>query len=111
MQFSVLIAALLLAIVPPNNPQLRVHDLAGLLNAEQRQSLERLAHEVEQQTSAQLAVVTVPSLEGRTVESYANELFNSWGIGNRDTNNGVLFLIAPNEHRMRIEVGAGSSCF
>ncbi|MGD9723715.1 MAG: YgcG family protein [Pirellulales bacterium] len=100
--------AVLLAIVPPpRDSKLRVHDLAGLLSPEQRESLERLAQDVERQTTAQLAVVTVPSLEGRTVEDYAHELFNTWGIGQRDTNNGVLFLVAPKERRMRIEVGYG----
>jgi uncharacterized protein len=66
-----------------------------------------VARQVERQTTAQLTVVTVGSLGGKTVESYAHELFNQWGIGRRDVNNGVLFLIAPNERRMRIEVGYG----
>jgi uncharacterized protein len=66
-----------------------------------------LARDVERQTTAQLAIVTVTSLEGKTIEQYANELFNQWGIGRRDVNNGVLLLIAPREHQVRIEVGYG----
>ena len=62
---------------------------------------------VERQTTAQLAVVTVPSLRGETVEAYAHELFNEWGIGKKGVNNGVLLLVAPTERRMRIEVGYG----
>jgi uncharacterized protein len=107
MQLLVLMAGLALAIAPPQDPKLRVHDLAGLLSPEQRASLEDMAQQLERETTVQLAVVTVPSLEGRTVESYANELFNTWGIGRRETNNGVLLLVAPNERRMRIEVGYG----
>jgi uncharacterized protein len=107
MQSVGLFAGLLLAIVPLQDTTIRIHDLAGLLTAEQRQELERLAREVERETTAQIAVVTVDSLDGRTVESYAHEMFNAWGIGQRDLNNGVLFLIAPNERRMRIEVGYG----
>ena len=91
----------------PRDPTARVHDFANLLTAEQRASLEELAQSVERQTTAELAVVTVPSLRGETVESYAHELFNNWGIGKKKTNNGVLFLIAPTERRMRIEVGYG----
>jgi uncharacterized protein len=96
-----------LAVVPLQDKTQRIHDFAGLLSIEQRQSLEQLAREVERQTTAQLAVVTVESLDGKTVEAYAHELFNAWGIGQQATNNGVLFLIAPRERRMRIEVGYG----
>lgn len=107
MQNAILIAGLLLAVAPPHDPNLRVHDLAALLSAEQRSSLESLAQDVERQTSCQFAIVTVTSLEGKTVEQYANELFNAWGIGQRNLNNGVLLLVAPQERRMRIEVGYG----
>ncbi len=102
-----LVAASLLAVVMPQNPNARIHDFAGLLSAEQRASLEQLSQDVEQQSTAQLAVVTVESLEGKTVESYAHELFNAWGIGRKNLNNGVLLLVAPQERRMRIEVGFG----
>ncbi len=107
MQLSALIAAALLAVVQPQDTNLRVHDFANLLSASDRQMLEGIAQDVEQKTTAQIAIVTVRSLEGQTVDAYANTLFRSWGIGQRQTNNGVLFLIAPNERRMRIEVGDG----
>ena len=83
MQLTALMAGVLLAVVAPRDPTLRVHDLAGLLSAAERESLESLAQSVERQTTAQLAVVTVRSLDGQTVESYAHELFNSWGIGQK----------------------------
>jgi uncharacterized protein len=107
MQLSILITAVLLVVVEPQATNQRVHDFANLLSAEQRQSLEEVARDVEHKTTAQFAIVTVNSLDGQTVESYAHELFNKWGIGKGDTNNGVLFLIAPNERRMRFEVGDG----
>jgi uncharacterized protein len=105
--FLACVAALLLAVVMPQNPNARVHDFAGLLSADQRTALEQIAQDVEKQTTAQLAIVTVQSLDGKTVEHYANELFNAWGIGRKDLNNGVLLLVAPQQRRMRIEVGRG----
>lgn len=107
MPWAILIAAALLAVVQPQDKTLRVHDFANLLSPADRQALESLAREVEQKTTAQLTVVTVPTLDGKTVEAYANELFNAWGIGQRKLNNGVLFLVAPNERRLRFEVGYG----
>lgn len=107
MQVAVVLFVALLAVVQPRDKTLRVHDFANLLSPADRQSLESLSRDVEQKTTAQLTIVTVPTLEGKTVDAYAHELFNSWGIGQRKFNNGVLFLIAPNERRMRIEVGYG----
>jgi len=107
MQVSALVAAALLAVVQPQDTTRRVHDFANLLSPEQRESLESAARDVEQKTTAQVAVVTVTSLDGQSVDAYAHELFNSWGIGQREKNNGVLLLVAPTERRMRIEVGYG----
>ncbi|MCI5131991.1 MAG: TPM domain-containing protein [Candidatus Electrothrix sp. EH2] len=85
----------------------RVYDFSSLLSAEQEAQLEQLTSGVAKATTAELDIVTVSSLHGETIEEYANNLFNEWGIGRADTNNGVLFLIAPNERRVRIEVGYG----
>ncbi len=93
--------------IPQALPGRRVHDFANILPAEVESELERQAQTVEQITSAQLAIVTVASLENKTVDEYANDLFNSWEIGRRDRNNGVLFLFAPVEKRVKIEVGPG----
>src|SRR5262249_12642103 len=54
-----------------------------------------------------IAVATVPTLEGDTVESYSVELFKRWGVGKKGKDNGVLILVAPSEHKTRIEVGYG----
>lgn len=85
----------------------RVYDFASLLSAGQETQLEQLTAGIAEATTAELDIVTVSSLHGETIEEYANNLFNEWGIGRADTNNGVLFLVAPHERRVRIEVGYG----
>jgi uncharacterized protein len=62
---------------------------------------------LELRTSHQLVVATVPSLDGRSVEDYANRLFRAWGLGRKDQNDGVLLLVVPTERKLRIEVGYG----
>ena len=89
------------------SPQGYVTDAAGLLDAGSKQSLEEQLAEFERQTSTEIAVATVPSLEGDTIEDYAVVLFKQWGVGKKGKDNGVLLLVAPNEHKMRIEVGYG----
>lgn len=93
--------------LPPADPTKRVHDFAQTLSLGTRASLENELQAIEQETTAQVAVVTVSSLDGETVEAYANSLFNAWGIGQHGVNNGALFLISPSERRTRIEVGYG----
>jgi uncharacterized protein len=102
---GLLLPVCLLAAFP--TPQGAVTDEAGVLDAKARAELGALLRDVEQQTSAEIAVVTVPSLDGMTVEEYANRLFKAWGIGKKGRDNGVLVLVAPTEHKMRIEVGYG----
>jgi uncharacterized protein len=84
-----------------------VNDFSSVLKAETRTQLEQLLRAVESETTAEIAVATVPSLEGMSVEEYANRLFAEWGVGKGDVDNGVLVLVAPNEREMRIEVGYG----
>lgn len=84
-----------------------ITDLAGVIPAEKKASLETLCGELEQKTGAQLAIVTVRSLEGQSVEDYAVDLFKQLGIGSKKDNRGVLLLLAPNERKYRIEVGYG----
>jgi len=84
-----------------------VSDLAGAIAPEARTRLEALCSEVEQKTGAQLAIVTVQSLEGESVENYAVDLFKQLGVGDKKDNRGVLLLVAPNERKYRIEVGYG----
>jgi uncharacterized protein len=84
-----------------------VTDLAGVIDPATRQKIELLATEVEQKTGAQIAVVTVNSLEGQAREDYAVDLYKHLGIGSKKDNKGVLILIAPKERQYRIEVGYG----
>ena len=84
-----------------------VTDLAGVIGTEKKASLEALCTELEQKTGAQLAIVTVRSLDGQSVEYYAVDLFRQLGIGSKKDNRGVLLLVAPNERKYRIEVGYG----
>src|SRR6516225_3714361 len=72
-----------------------VTDLAGVIDPATRQKIELLATEVQQKTGAQIAVVTVNSLEGQTREDYAVDLYKHLGIGSKKDDRGVLLLIAP----------------
>ncbi|MDP2319636.1 MAG: TPM domain-containing protein [Acidobacteriota bacterium] len=84
-----------------------VNDFAGILDAATRARLEQRLKEVEATSSSEIAVATVTSLEGMSVEEYATRLFKEWGVGQEKTDNGVLILVAPNDREMRIEVGYG----
>ena len=92
---------------PSLRPSGHVNDFANILDATSRAELESLLATLETETTAEVAVVTVTSLDGTSVEEFANTLFRTWGIGQRDKDNGVLILVAPAERRMRIEVGYG----
>lgn len=84
-----------------------VSDLANVLDADSEQKLNLLIGEVQQKTGAQIAVVTVKSLEGEEASQYANELYKQWGVGPKKDDRGVLILVAPDEHRYWTEVGYG----
>jgi uncharacterized protein len=84
-----------------------VTDLAGVINTDTKTRIENLCTELEQKTGAQMAIVTVRSLDGETVEQYANELFKQLGVGNKKENRGVLVLVAPTERKYWTEVGYG----
>lgn len=84
-----------------------VNDFANVIKQDARNHLESLLNSFENATGNEIAVVTLPSLEGRTVEDIAVDLYKTWGIGKKGKDNGVLFVVAPNERKMRIEVGYG----
>jgi uncharacterized protein len=88
-------------------PQGYVTDLAHVVDPATKAKLETLCAEVEQKTAAQIAVVTVNSLDGRSKEDYAADLFKQLGVGSKKENRGVLLLIAPKERQYKIEVGYG----
>ncbi len=82
-------------------------DDAHILSPATKTSLEGKLADLEQKSTIQLVVATIPSLDGQDVETYANTLFRHWNLGQAQKNNGVLFVIAPSDHKMRIEVGYG----
>jgi uncharacterized protein len=84
-----------------------VTDLAGVIAPDTKARLEALCHEVEEKAGAQIAVVTVHSLEGESVENFAVDLYKQLGVGSKRDNRGVLLLVAPDEHKYRVEVGYG----
>jgi uncharacterized protein len=88
-------------------PKGYVTDLAGVIPAATRQRLESLCAELDQKTGAQLAIVTVRSLDDRPVEDYAVDLFKHLGVGAKKQDSGILLLLAPNDRKYRIEVGYG----
>jgi uncharacterized protein len=85
----------------------RIVDQANIIPTDTRAALEPKLADLEEKSGIQLVVATVKSLEGQDIEPYANELFRSWKLGEKQKNNGVLLLVAPNERRVRIEVGYG----
>ncbi len=99
----------LLAQATPTFPALdgRVVDRAGLLDESHRARLERMLAGHEQATGEQVVVVTLPGLQGETIEDYGYQLGRHWGIGQKGKDNGALLIVAPNERKVRIEVGYG----
>jgi len=78
-----------------------VDDFAHVIDPASRQAIEQLARQIDHKTGAQIAVVTIRSLDGADIESYASDLYKQWGIGPRSSNRGVLILLAVNDHRYR----------
>src|SRR5580692_2761096 len=88
-------------------PQGYVNDFAGVLSGAAKEKLTALCAEVEQKTKAQIAIVTVSSLEGEPIEQFSIDLATAWGIGPKQKATGVLILLAPNDRKYRVEVGYG----
>jgi len=113
MRLVTALLAFLVLVTPawaaPKFPALtgRVVDDAGILSSDTKTGLTEKLAALEQKTSRQLVVVTVPSLQGYEISDYGYQLGRAWGIGQAKLNNGILFLVAPNEHKTRIEVGYG----
>jgi len=87
-----------------------VSDFANVIDLATREQIETILTNFEQRTGAQIAVVTIASLEGQPIEDYANGLYRAWGIGAKSGPNkdkGLLLLVATNDRRSRLEVGYG----
>ena len=97
------------AAAAPQFPALtgRVVDAANILSAATKSDLDGKLAALQAKTSRQLVVVTIPSLGGYDIADYGYQLGRAWGIGQAKLNNGVLLIVAPTEHRVRVEVGYG----
>ncbi len=91
----------------PTGTNYYVLDQANIISSADEQRIYNFAKAIENKTTAQIAVLTVKSLDGYSIDDYALAVLRSWGIGQKEQNNGVLILVAPNERRSRIEVGYG----
>ena len=114
MKFPRLLAALLFCSVALRavdwtalKPQGYVSDFAGVVDAAGRETLDRYCREVETRTGAQIALVTLNSLQGEPVEDVANTIFRAWGVGKKGENNGIMLLLVTGDRRSRLEVGYG----
>ena len=88
-------------------PQGYVSDFARVIDPASKAQIEAYGAKVEQATGAQIALVTIPSLEGEPIEDVANTIFRAWGVGQKGKNEGILLLLAIGDRRSRIEVGYG----
>jgi uncharacterized protein len=88
-------------------PQGYVSDFAQVVSPESRAQLERYCAALEQSTGVQVALVTLPSLDGQPVEDVANDMFRKWGVGKKGQDNGLLLLLSIRDRRSRLEVGYG----
>jgi uncharacterized protein len=91
----------------PARPDGPVLDLANILPPEDEAALDARLRRLWDETGDALVVVSVDSLSGQSIEDYATDLFNTWGIGNDETDRGLLILVAPNQRQVRIGVGCG----
>lgn len=88
-------------------PQGYVSDFAGVLDPQTREQLEVYAGQLERTTGVQMALVTLKSLDGEPIEEVSNDLFRQWGVGKKGKDEGIMLLLAIQDHRDRIEVGFG----
>src|SRR5260370_23440295 len=85
-------------------PQGYVSDFAGVIDAESKAELENYCTRVQQQTGAEMALVTIQSLSGEPIEDVANTIYRDWGIGKKGKDEGILLLLSVGDRRDRLEV-------
>src|SRR5215467_8988986 len=88
-------------------PQGYVSDFAGVIDAQSKAALERYCAAVQSSTGAQIALVTLPSLQGEPIEDVANTIFHAWGVGSKGKDDGIMMLLSVGDRRSRLEVGYG----
>jgi uncharacterized protein len=115
--FAALAMTILMLVAAPASAQTfpkltgRVVDDAHILTPAEVADLTGKSQALEAKTGRQFVVATVPSLQGYPIEDYGYRLGRSWGIGQKGFDNGVILLVAPNEHKVRIEVGYGATAY
>ncbi|WP_019833922.1 TPM domain-containing protein [Sphingomonas sp. PR090111-T3T-6A] len=111
--FAGAVAMLLLLVATPAFAQSfpaftgLVVDAANILPADRKAALEQKLEAFQQKTQRQLVVATIPDLGGDDIADYGYKLGRAWGVGLKDANNGAILIVAPNDRKMRIEVGYG----
>jgi uncharacterized protein len=95
------------AFMFPEKPAARINDYAGLLDDAGKAAIEERLAGFERESSNQVVVAIIPSLDGEAIEDVAVRIFERWGLGQKDKNNGVLLLVSMSDRRARIEVGYG----
>jgi uncharacterized protein len=88
-------------------PQGYLSDFSGVVDAGSRVALERYCGQVEKDTGAEIALVTLPSLQGEPIEDFANDLYRQWGVGKKGKDEGIMLLLVTGDRRSRLEVGYG----
>ncbi len=102
---GIALAAPAIPAKPANN--IYVQDYAGVISQADKQQILSIGQDLDKKTTAQVAVITVNSLEGQPIEDYALAVLRNWGIGTKEKNNGVLIVVAIKDRSSRIEVGYG----
>jgi len=102
-----LIPSFVFGFVSPGKPAGFVNDYAGILKTETITLLNQRLGNFSKETTGEVVVVTIPKLEGETIETYAEKLFQEWGIGKKGKDNGILLLVSVEDREMRMEVGYG----
>lgn len=109
---SLLLSGIAAAIdVNSLKPEGYVSDFAKVVDPAARAGIEAYCRRIESATGAQVALVTINTLDGEPVEDFANNLFRAWGIGKKGADEGVLLLLAVQDHRSRLEVGRGAEAY
>ncbi len=93
--------------IPAPVGDIYVQDFANVLSEQEKAELRNIGRTIEDQTTAQVAVLTVDTIGDRSIEEFSNEAFRQYGIGTKKENNGVLLVLALNDRKVRIEVGYG----
>ena len=93
--------------IPEPTNDFFVNDFADVISEENEQEIMKIGADLYEQTSAQIVVVTVDSLDGYEVNDYALELGREWGVGSKETNNGAVLLLSVNDRKVTIQVGYG----